>query len=198
MSKTYRCRVKVDLKERVLARDAVEYEIGLGRVLGKKEEAEILRQKLREAGGVEHDGKLALDIGGVRVEVDPESGKVTAEVAADGEVEHQVDEERKVFNVADSPEQAQRHAQAQAEQQARANLAAKKAAVQGELDGKVRGKLGQATPEIVRKLREVRAEVEKEAVVRKAERLGTIVGRHEEEDKATGDRKLTLEIELPD
>ena len=198
MSKTYRCRVKVDLKERVLARDAVEYEIGLGRVLGKKEEAGILRQKLREAGGVERDGKIALEIGGVRVEVDPETGKVTAQVEAGREVEHHVDEERKEYNVADSAEQAQKRAQARAEEQARATLAAKKAAVKDELDGKVRAELGRATPEIVRRLREVRAEVEKEAVVRKAEKLGTVVARHESEDKATGDRTMTVEIEIPD
>jgi hypothetical protein len=198
MSKTYRCKVRVDLKERVRARDAVEYEIDLGRVLGKQEESELLRQKLRAAGGTEQDGKLALDIGGVTVEVDPATGKVTAEVNADGEVAVHVDEERQVWNVRDSAEQAQRSAQAEAESEARARLLAEKTATEGTLAGQVRGKLGRATPEIVRRLREVRAEVEKEAVVRKAQRLGTVLGTHESEDKATGDRTLTVDVELPD
>jgi hypothetical protein len=198
MSKTYRCKVKVALREHVSARDAVEYEIDLGRILGKQDEAKLLRQKLREAGGVEKDGKIALEIEGVRVEVDPETGKVKAEVGTGREVEHAIDEERKVYNVRDSEAHAQQQAQAQAEEQARAQLEAKKAATQGELDGQVRGKLARATPEIVRRLREVRAQVEKEAVVRKAQQLGTVVSQHEGEDKATGDRTLTLEVEIPD
>jgi len=198
MSKSYRCRVKVDLKERVAARDAVEYELDLGRILGKKEEAALLRQKLRAAGGVEQDGKIALEIGGVRVEVDPDTGQVRAEVEAGRAVEHAIDEERQVYNVRDSAEQAHRSAQAAAEQQARSALEAKKAAVQNELDGQVRGRLGRAAPQIVRRLREVRAQVEKAAMERKAARLGTVVARHESEDKATGDRSLTLEVELPD
>lgn len=198
MSKTYRCKVRVDLKERVRARDAVEYEIDLGRVLGKQEESELLRQKLRAAGGVEKDGKIALDIGGVRVEVDPATGKVTAEVGADGDVEVRIDEERQVWNVRDNAEAAQKSAQAEAENEARQRLAAEKATKQGALEGRVRGKLGRATPEIVRRLREVRAEVEKEAVVRKAQRLGTVLGTHESQDEATGDRTLTVDVELPD
>ncbi|MBN2576082.1 MAG: hypothetical protein JXP73_16080 [Deltaproteobacteria bacterium] len=198
MSKTYRCKVRVDLKERVRARDAVEYEIDLGRVLGKQEEGELWRQKLREAGGVEKDGKIALDVGGVAVEVDPATGKVTAEVKADDDVEVHLDEERRVWNAQDSAEAAQKRAQATAEQEARERMAAEKTAAQGALDGHVRGQLGRAAPEIVRRLREVRAEVEKEAVVRKAQRLGTVLGTHESRDEATGDRTLTVDVELPD
>jgi hypothetical protein len=198
MSRTYRCKVRVDLKERVRARDAVEYEIDLGRVLGKQEESELLRQKLRAAGGVEHDGKIALDVRGVTVEVDPATGKVKAEVKADGDVEVHIDEERRVWNARDSAPTAQKRAQAAAEDEARERMAAEKAATQGTLEGQVRGQLGRATPEIVRRLRQVRAEVEKEAVVRKAQRLGTVLDTHESEDAATGDRTLTVDVELPD
>ena len=198
MSKTYRCKVRVDLKERVRSRDAVEYELDVGRLLGKKEESELLRAKLREAGGVEQDGKIALEIEGVKVEVDPATGKVTAEVGSEREVEIHVDEERKVWNVRDQAEEAQRGAQKQAEKEAEDKLEAKKAAARNDLDGQVRGKLGRATPAIVRRLREVRAEVEKEAILRKAGRLGTVLGKHESEDKATGDRTLTVDVNLPD
>ncbi len=198
MSKTYRCKCKVDLKARVRARDAVEYEIDYGRILGKKEESEILRQKLREAGGTEKDGTITIEIGGVSVEIDPATGKATTKVEAERDVEVNIDEERTVYNVRDSAAEAQRGAQARAEEEARAQLDARKANTQGALDGQVRGKLGQATPHIVRRLREVRAEVEKEAVVRKAERLGTVLGKHESEDKTTGDRTMTVDIELPD
>jgi hypothetical protein len=198
MSKTYRCKCKVDLKERVRARDAVEYEIDYGRILGKREEGEILRQKLREAGGTEKDGEITVEVAGIPVTVDPATGKATAHVDAEREVDVHIDEERTVYNVRDSAAEAQRGAQARAEQEARDQLDRSKAATQGELEGQVRGKLGQATPHIVRRLREVRAEVEKEAVLRKAERLGTVLGKHESEDKTTGDRTMTVDLELPD
>jgi hypothetical protein len=198
MSKTYRCRVKVDLQERVHARDAVEYELDMGRILGSEEEAKLLKKKLLEAGGVERGGKVALDIGGVCVEVDPATRRARAQVEEGQEIERHVDEEREVYNVRDSEEEAQQRADKEAQNEARAALEDDKRIAHNRLEAEVRGRLAQALPEIKRRLREVRAEVEKEAIVRKAERLGVVIGRHESEDQKTGDRTLTLELELPD
>jgi hypothetical protein len=198
MSKSYRCNVKVDLQARVRARDAVEYEIDFGRLLGKQEESEILRAKLRAAGGSERDGTIRLDIDGAAVTVDPATGVAAVEVKRDREVVVRVDEERQVWNAGERVEEAQREAQARAEREAGERIEAEKLVAQAELDGRVRDQLAQATPAIVRRLRQVRAELEAEAILRKAERLGTVVGKHESLDPATGDRTLTVEIELPD
>jgi hypothetical protein len=198
MSKSYRCRVKVDLRERVAARDAVAYEIDIGRILGKKAEAALLRKALLDLGGEEQDGKVVLEVEGVRVTVDPETGEAQASVEDEGDVRRHVDEERKVFNVRDDEAAAKEKAQADAEKEAKVSLEQEKAALQKTLDDKVRDTLKAAGPAIVRRLRVARGETEKAALEEKARQLGTVVSKRETEDPKRGDRSLVIEIELPD
>ena len=199
MSKTYRCRVKLDLSTSVEAGDEVEYRLRINDIVDDEETTDILRQKLIEAGGEEReDGKIALEVDGATVEVDPRERTAVAKVEGQRQIDKHVDREVHARSWRDSKEEAQAKAEHQVRSQAEAELEHEREAAKRALEEEVRRRLGDAAADIARSLRTVSAETEKEAILRKARRMGTVKSVTESEDADTKDRKVVIQLDLPD
>lgn len=195
MSRTYRCKVKQDLTLSVSARDEVEYKLRVNDTLGEQETNDILGAKLRERGGeaVAPD-KVRLVIGGVTVDVDLKERTAKAHVGRDTEV-------KKSFEgvvTAGSWRDRQSEAQASAERKVQTELREQAEQERDEIVREVKKRLGDAADEISKTLREVAAETERDSIVRRAERMGRVLSVNESRDQASGDRRIEIELELPE
>jgi hypothetical protein len=199
VSRIYRCRVKRDLSTSVQAGDEVQYRIRVNDILDQEETTDILRQKLVAAGGEERgDGKIVLEVDGAEVEVDPHARTAVARVEQRRQIDKHVDREVRARSWRDRREEAQAAAQSKVESQARSELESERRAAQQQLEQEVRRRLGDAADAIAKALRTASAQTEQEAVVRKAQRMGKVKSVTESEDSDTGDRKIVIQLELPD
>ncbi len=192
MSKTYRCRVKKDIREVHSVEDEIEYKVSLLDILDQDEMEEEYRKALRSLGADEDsDGNIVLDVDGVEVTVDTSSKKATARVDGKEEIEIHVDKEVKVFDWGDNERRAQEEAEKVTENEMKAEVEDKIKAH----EKKVRGKLNAAGDKIKEKLREAANEAHKSALRKKAERIGRVTV-DQEDGMENGDQRLTIEIEV--
>lgn len=193
MSKTYRCRVKKELREVHRARDQVHYRgLGLLDVLDPQDMEDVYRQALKDMGASEKsDGSLSLRVGEATVRVDPKQRTAEVSVSEDKEVRTKVDREEKIFEWSESREKAQKKAEEKVDREAGGELEKKKK----DHDEEVRSKLDQVEDRVKEQLRRAANEAHKAALRRKAGRMGTVTV-DKEDELANGDRRLTLEVEL--
>ena len=195
MSKTYRCRVQNEFTISVDSEDQLVFRLRVNDTLEEQETTEILRQKLAARGGeARDDGAVVLEVQGVELRVDPATRVATARLGEKVELAREVDQEVDVYNVRDSRSGAQRQAETRVAQQVMNELREAK----DRMEQQVRERLEQAAGEMVQTLREVTVETEKEAVLRKAERMGQVLGVTEGVDAGTGVHRLVIELKLPD
>ena len=196
MSKTYRCRVKKDIQEVHRVQDELEYKLGLLDILPPEEMEKDFRKALEDMGArEEEDGSLTLEIEGIQVTVDTEEKKAIARVGEEKEISVEVEREVYVFDWGDNKENAQRTAEQEQGKGLEQELARKLEQEKEKHERRVRGKLEGAREKIQEKLREAVNETHKNALRKKASRMGKILADREEE-QANGDQRLTLEIEL--
>jgi hypothetical protein len=192
MSKTYRCRVKKDIRETHRTADTIELKISLLDILDPKEMEGMYRKALKDTGAKENaDGTLELKVDGVTVTVDPKEKTAVGRVEGKKDIEIHVDKEVQVYNIRDN----EKVAQAMAEKKVADEIAADVANKKKELEEKVKSTLDAAEEKVKEKLREAANEAHKAALRKKADRMGKVTVNREEE-LGNGDKRLTLEIEL--
>lgn len=192
MSKTYRCRVKQDIRETHRCADTIELKISLLDILDPDEMDGIYRKALKDAGAKERpEGTLELKVDCVTVTIDPK--EKTAVVRADGtkEIEVHVDKEVNVYQVRDNEQVAQGMAEKKVADEIAADIEKQKKV----LEEKVKSTLDAAEEKVKEKLREAANEAHKAALRKKADRMGKVTV-NKEEELGNGDKRLTLEIEL--
>lgn len=190
MSKTYRCRVKKDIRETLSSEDSVGYAIGLLDTLDPAEMAAEFRKALIAAGAAERgDGGLSLEVAGVTVTVNAAGRTATARVARKDELRESVDKVVDEYSVRDSEKAAQKKAEAAVDGEIRERVAeARRDHAAGIAEA-----LRKADPAIRKALRAAANEANKAALRKKAGCMGVVTA-DREEILPNGDRRLTLEI----
>ena len=192
MSKTYRCRVKKDIRETLSSEDSVGYAIGLLDTLDPGEMAAEFRKALIAAGATETgDGRLALEVEGASVTVNADGGTATARIARKDELKESVDKVVDAYSVRDNGASAQKTAEATVDGEIRERVAEARRAHAAETAEALR----KADPAIRKALRAAANEANKAALRKKAGRLGVVTA-DREENLPNGDRRLTLEISV--
>ena len=192
MSKTYRCRVKKDIREIVRKSDEIEYKVSLLDILDPDEMTEEYKKALKSLGAKESpDGKLSLDVDGVTLTVDPKEKTVKARLEDEKEVRESIDREVDVFEWTDAREAAQKKAEEDVSKEFD-----KKIEAEGKvIEDQVRRKLEKAEEKIREKLREAANEAHKAALRKKAHKIGRVI-QDREESMENGDKRMSIEIEI--
>lgn len=191
MSKTYRCRVRKDIKEVIRRSDEIEYKVSLLDILDPDDMSEEYKKALEAVGAREDpDGKMVMDIDGVTVTVDPKEKTVKARLEEEKTVSEKVDKVVDVFEWTDLRESAQQQAEDDVDKEIREKLEEEGKTVEEQ----AKKKLEAAEEKIREKLREAANEAHKSALRRKAKRIGRILS-EKEESAQNGDRRMVIEIE---
>ena len=181
MSFGYRVRVR----ERATAVAALKRRLRLGDILDEREMEEVLREALGELGWeLGDDGLARREIKGVTVELDPATREATVRLSREVEAEGTTS----VFDEDEDETEARKKARERAKEAARVKADAEGRELDRELeerDGAIRAAL-----------REVVAEVDRRAILRKARELGEVIGVSDETD-AHGVRRLVVDLKLP-
>jgi len=196
MSRTYRCKVKKSVSVAVRVGEGVDYKLRLNDILDKGETDDILRSKLVDAGGTtQDDGKtVVLDVDGVEVEVDVEERTATARTKdAPHEVRREFDGEIGSYSWHDRRSEAQEKAEREIEKQLHDEVERERRRL---VEG-ARKTLGEASDKVTGVLRKATAETEKESAIRKADKIGKVLS-VKESDEPNGDRRIEIEIEIPE
>ncbi len=180
MSWGYRVRVR----EMATAEAALRRRLRLGDILDEAQMEEVLHEALEELGWeLGDDGLARRKVEGVTVELDPATRE--ARVRLSREVEAEV--AAGVWGD-DDEEEAREKARERAREAAR---------VKADAEGrKLDRELEQRDHAIRAALREVVAEVDRRAILRKARELGEVIGVSEETDPH-GVRRLVVDLRLP-
>ncbi len=198
MSKTYTCKVKIDLREEVREEDRIVYKPILLPVASQEKLRQWIREALLDDGAtVNADGTLSLEIEGVRVEIDLEKDQVEARIIAESseDIHIEKDEERKVFDIRDDEEKARKTARDQVAEEAAGEMSEAREAARAQLREKARETLREASREVKRRVRTaVNIAIEK-GLDETAHELGDVQDKEEAVDPK-GDHRLVWRIRL--
>lgn len=192
MSRAYRVRVRESFRHTVRAEDHVSTSLDLLEILPCEEMAELLRQELAGRGFHEEgNGKAMVRRGdGLTIEVDPETGSVTARAEVSEEVEHHV--EREGYADTDWGAAGRQKTEAALREGLRQELEARAGLGDGRVQKKATELLEDALVDIRSELDRVVNRVTAEALKRKAARLGQI--KEMTEDTEAGSLTIVLEV----
>ncbi len=201
MSRTYRCKVKKDLKEVHKTADEIRYRISL---LDKKhlgilkpdEMEEIYRAALKEMGASEEsDGTLVLEVDGIKITINTKDKTATARLEEEIEIKAEAQKTVKVYDVNDDRQKAQKEAEKAVEKVLKKELDQKIRDKKAAQTQKTREQLNRADGAVREKLRQAANEAYKKALREKASRMGNIT-EDREETLENGNQRLTLAIEI--
>ncbi len=192
MSKTYICRVKRDLREVLREEDRVVYRVRLLPVADKEKMKKWFKDSLIKDGARENeDGTLGMELDGVKVEIDIDKEEVRVVSETGEEVNIKKDEQKKIYNVADNEQAAQKKAQedvdnevAQEIKEHRDRLRKKAVKALNEAEGKVKTKIRRAENDAIKK-----------GLDEKAHGLGQVVD-VDESTEGNGDKRTVWRIRL--
>jgi hypothetical protein len=189
MSRAYRIRVRESLRRVLRAHDRVSTQLELLEVLPPEQMAQLLTEELKGRGFEDKGGALVRQRNGVTVTVDPKTGTLTVEAAAEERANLEGEKEGRTYDDVGPQAKAVRGLLKEQLQQELERQAVEKTA---ELQSKVTEKLEQQLGDLRRELDEAVNRVTAEALKQKARQMGRI--KEMTEDPQTGSLTLVVEV----
>lgn len=190
MSRAYRITLKNSQTRVLSAQDEISTTLEILEILSGEEMAELLRKELTARGfQPAEDGSMARREGPLAIRIDPCTGKVT--VKMEGSQEVQVEAQKEVIGFDDIGPSA-RELHQQAEQLLKESFDQKFDAEEEKLQRQLTGELERRLNDIQPEISQIVNKVTREALKRKAERMGQVREIHENEE--TGELTIKLEV----
>jgi hypothetical protein len=189
MSRAYRIKVSESLNRVIRASDHVSTQLELLEILPQESMAALLERELASLGFERRGEVLVREQNGVIVEVDPQTGTITARIEADQKVQL---EKQSDANVYDFGSETSKQIQAAKRDQLRRDMEKEAEKEQQQLQKEVTDRLEAELVDLRGELDQAVNRVTAEALKQKAAQLGQI--KEMTEDQQTGSLTIVLEV----